>query len=97
MAGLRLATMTQLAAGLLAVTPVFAPAQQSGPAPTASPTGSSRPSRVSGEGAFGTPVPDHPGFVYSPYAPDAGTVDVRGFKSGDEVRCPYTNHLFLVP
>ena len=47
-----------------------------------------------GELHFNEPVP---GFVHSPYAPDAGLVDVRGFKPGTYVRCPYTGRLFVVP
>ncbi len=46
---------------------------------------------------FGTPVPNKPGFVTSPYAPDKGFVDLRGFPPGTEVKCPYTNKVFLVP
>ena len=43
------------------------------------------------------PVPGKPGFVRSPYAPDKGFVDVRGFPSGTEVKCPYTGKTFRIP
>lgn len=46
---------------------------------------------------YGVPVQSKPGYVTSPYAPDSGYVDVRGFAPGQEVRDPYTNKVFLVP
>jgi len=44
-----------------------------------------------------SPVPGKPGFVTSPYKPDAGYIDVRGFPKGTEVKDPYTGKAFLVP
>ena len=46
---------------------------------------------------YGTPVPGKKGFVTSPFAPDSGYVDVRGFKPGTEVKDPYTGKTFLTP
>lgn len=45
----------------------------------------------------GTPVAGKPGFVTSPYAPRAGYVDTRGFSPGEQVKCPYSGKIFLVP
>jgi hypothetical protein len=42
-------------------------------------------------------VPGKPNRVISPYAPYAGEVDVGGFASGDQVKCPYTGKIFIVP
>lgn len=46
---------------------------------------------------YAIPVPEKPGFVMSPFAPNAGFVDVRGFASGIEVKDPYTGRSFLTP
>jgi hypothetical protein len=46
---------------------------------------------------YGTPVPGKQGFVTSPFAPDGGYVDVRGFPPGSEVKDPYTGKVFLTP
>ena len=46
---------------------------------------------------YGVPVPSKPGFVISPYSPNSGYVDIRGFPSGSEVKDPYTGKVFLTP
>jgi hypothetical protein len=46
---------------------------------------------------YGTPVPGKPGFVTSPFAPDAGYVQVLGFPAGTVVEDPYTGKIFLTP
>jgi len=46
---------------------------------------------------YAKPVPGKPGHVFSPYAPNSGIVDVRGYESGEMVVDPYTQKYFLVP
>lgn len=51
----------------------------------------------SGELKYGTPVPGKKGFVTSPFSPDAGYIDVRGFAPGTQVKDPYSGKIFLTP
>jgi hypothetical protein len=46
---------------------------------------------------YGTPVPGKQGLVTSPFAPDSGYIDIRGFPSGTAVKDPYTGKIFLTP
>ena len=46
---------------------------------------------------YGIPVPGRKGFVTSPFAPDAGYVDVRSFPPGTEVKDPYSGKVFRTP
>ena len=42
-------------------------------------------------------VPGRPGYVFSPHSVPRKVVDVRGYRAGEEVRCPFTSQPFLVP
>ena len=42
-------------------------------------------------------VPGKPGYVFSPYDPNGGYVDVTGFSPGSKVKDPYSGKIFLVP
>jgi hypothetical protein len=46
---------------------------------------------------YGTPVPGKQGFVTSPFSPQSGYIDVRGFAPGTPVKDPYTGKIFLTP
>jgi len=43
------------------------------------------------------PVPGKPGYVFSPFDPSGGYVDVTGYSSGQKVKDPYSGKIFLVP
>jgi hypothetical protein len=45
----------------------------------------------------GIPVAGKPGFIKSPFSPDAGFIDVRGFPPGTEVQDPFSGEKILVP
>jgi len=46
---------------------------------------------------YGMPVPGKNGFVTSPFSPDSGYIDVRGFAPGTPVKDPYSGKIFLTP
>jgi hypothetical protein len=72
-------------------------AEATAPQPTSPAVTEKPPKPAKADYPYGTPVPGKPGFVKSPYAPDQGLVDVRGFPPGTEVKDPFTNKIFLVP
>jgi hypothetical protein len=80
------------------------PPQQSETHPSTSPTSHStaappRSSSTSSAAQFpvAKPVPGKPGYVFSPYDPNGGYVDVSGYPSGSKVKDPYSQKIFLVP
>jgi hypothetical protein len=46
---------------------------------------------------YGIPVPGKKGFLTSPYSPDSGYIDVRGFQPGTPVKDPYSGKIILTP
>ena len=50
-----------------------------------------------GKAEVGVAIPERPGYLRSPYSPNAPPVDVRGFAPGSEVRDPENGRVFLVP
>lgn len=68
--------------------PITPPAQPSVPPPVA---------ESQEKAPFATRVPGKPGYVLSPFAPDAGYIDTTGMSPGSEARDPYTGKVFRVP
>lgn len=63
------------------------------PKPSASPSRTTTQSQV----PTAKPVPGKPGYVFSPFDPSGGYVDVTGYTSGQKVKDPYSGKIFLVP
>ncbi|PYM02421.1 MAG: hypothetical protein DMF19_03045 [Verrucomicrobia bacterium] len=66
---------------------------------TPRPSGTPRSSSSNSAAQFpvAKPVPGKPGYVFSPYDPNGGYVDVTGYQSGSKVKDPYSQKIFLVP
>ena len=70
------------------------------PASSAEPRPSATPGAVSSKSEslpYAKPVPGKPGYVFSPYDPNGGYVDVKGYSPGQKVKDPYSGKVFLVP
>ena len=96
----RRTTTTQNPLGTTAK-PSPSPGPKSSPATTTEKSkSSSSPSRSSSAQAqlpTAKPVPSKPGYVFSPFDPSGGYVDVTGYSSGQKVKDPYSGKIFLVP
>jgi hypothetical protein len=60
-------------------------------------TSASRASSSQASFPTGKPVPDKPGYVFSPFDKEGRYVDVSGFPPGTKVKDPWTDKIFLVP
>ena len=73
------------------------PEESPGPVTTRTASSVARAQQPRTDLPYGVSVPNKPGFVISPYSPNAGYVDIRGFLSGTEVKDPYTGKVFITP
>ena len=70
--------------------PLSQPVRQTPPPPVAART-------IPEISPIAKPVAGKPGYVLSPFAPNAGYVDVTGMAPGTEAKDPYTGKIFRVP
>src|SRR5256885_542154 len=80
---------------------------KSSPSPKSSPAtitekskpspGPARNSSAQSQVPTAKPVPGKPGYVFSPFDPGGGYVDVTGYAPGQKVKDPYSGKIFLVP
>jgi hypothetical protein len=83
------------------------PRTKPSPSPKSSPTAVTEKSKPSPSPSKNTttqtqiptakPVPGKAGYVFSPFDPSGGYVDVTGYTSGQKVKDPYSGKIFLVP
>lgn len=68
--------------------------------PKSSPSSSQPTTNSSGQNSkipYAKPVPGKPGYVYSPFDPNGGYVDVTGYAPGSKAKDPYSGKIFIVP
>lgn len=68
--------------------------EKSKPSPNPSPRA---PATQTAQYPTAKPVPGKPGYVFSPFDPSGGYVDVNGYTSGQKVKDPYSGKIFVVP
>jgi len=75
--------------------------RESGVEPGPSPSTRSNPPPVASHSEepapIAKPVPGKQGYVFSPFSPNAGYIDVTGMTPGTEAKDPYTGKVFRVP
>jgi len=55
------------------------------------------PSPAAYEFPTAKPVPGKPGYVFDPFDPNGGYIDVSGYPPGSKVKDPATKKIFIVP
>lgn len=78
------------------VTPTPKPTVPKKSTAKASPTGAASGATVLEQFPTARPVPEKPGYVYSPSDPTK-YVDVSGYAPGSKVKDPYSGKIFVVP